>query len=373
MEGDGNEVDPQEGPAQNEDIVGNGEENIQQDDPNPEVVEGNNAEDDNEVAPEAEEEEVFVDCKEPPIKQKEKKPAPWTHPNGKVKLPNLPVPTFSAHHKEDIDVFFDQLENISYIYGWSDRLTLETALASFKANAHAWAMELERDQKRDYDKFKSLAIETFKKSVPSWLRSKKLMEVQQRPGQDSQDFAAALRRVQLTLQAPSEAMLSAYLCGLSEKLAQMVAIHDPQTFEEAARMAKKFEAIVSSSSDRNRQQLQHRDNHFRSNPPRDSSQCRNDRQSYNQTRGNWQGNYPAVNEVQRGDNRQGDRHPSAEHNKSAYCSFHGQCAHTTADCRQIKRQQGQRNLNEGRAPAPTAGSGPKGWPSTRYNRPTKSQ
>ena len=104
---------------------------------------------------------------------------------GKVKLPNLPVPTFSAHSKEDVNVFFDQLENIAEIYGWSERLTLETALASLKANAHAWAMELERDQKKNYQKFKKLAIETFEKSVPSWFRSKKLLEVQQHPGQYS--------------------------------------------------------------------------------------------------------------------------------------------------------------------------------------------
>ena len=43
------------------------------------------------------------------------------------------------------------------------------------------------NKKKDYKKFKSLAIETFKRSVPSWLRSKKMLEVKQRPGQDSQD------------------------------------------------------------------------------------------------------------------------------------------------------------------------------------------
>ena len=48
--------------------------------------------------------------------------------------------------------FFDQLENIADIYRWSDRLTLETALASLKANAHAWAMELDRSEKMDYKK-----------------------------------------------------------------------------------------------------------------------------------------------------------------------------------------------------------------------------
>ena len=58
-------------------------------------------------------------------------------------------------------------------------------------------MELDRSQKRDYKKFKSLAIETFKKSVPSWLRSKKMLKVQLPPGQDLQDFAATLRKVQI--------------------------------------------------------------------------------------------------------------------------------------------------------------------------------
>ena len=191
----------------------------------------------------AENEDVFEDTLE---EQPHTKPP---IPQPKVKLPNLPVPTFSAYQKEDVTVFFDQLENIAEIYGWSDRLTLETALASLKANVHAWAMELDHSQKRDYKKFKSLTIETFKKSVPSWLRSKKMLEVQQHPGQDSQDFAATLRKVQLTLQAPSDAMLSAYLCGLEGKLAQMVAMHDPQSFEEAVRMAKKFEAIVTSSNE----------------------------------------------------------------------------------------------------------------------------
>ena len=193
----------------------------------------------------AENEDVFEDTLE---EQPDNKP-PIPKPQPKVKLPNLPVPTFSAYQKEDVTVFFDQLENIAEIYGWSERLTLETALASLKANAHAWAMELDHSQKREYKVFKSLAIETFKKSVPSWLRSKKMLEVQQRPGQDSQDFAAALRKVQLTLQAPSDAMLSAYLCGLEGKLAQMVAMHEPQSFKEAIRMAKKFEAIVTSSNE----------------------------------------------------------------------------------------------------------------------------
>ena len=94
------------------------------------------------------------------------------------------MPTFLALLKEDVNVFFDQLENIAEIYGWSGRLTLETALSSLKANAHMWTMELERDQKRNYQKLKKLAKETFEKSVPSWLRSKKLPEVQQCPGQD---------------------------------------------------------------------------------------------------------------------------------------------------------------------------------------------
>ena len=193
----------------------------------------------------AENKDVFEDTLEeqPDNTDRDNKPPiprPQTQP--KVKLTNLPVSTSSAYQKEDVTVFFD-------IYGWSDRLTLETALASLKANAHAWAMELDRSQKRDYKKFKSLVIDTFKKSVPSWLRSKKMLEVQQRPGQDSQDFAAALRKAQLTLQAPSDAMLSAYLCGLEGKLAQMVAMHDPQSFEEAVRMAKRFEAIVTSSNE----------------------------------------------------------------------------------------------------------------------------
>ena len=192
---------------------------------------------------EGEDSQIIVDKK---VFKSIQKLAPAPRSRGRVKLPNLPVPTFSAHPKEDVNVFFDQLENIAEIYGWSDRLTLETALASFKANAHAWAMELERDRKKDYQKFKSLAIETFEKSVPSWLRSKMLLTVRQLPGQDSQDFAATLRKIQLTLQGPSDSMLSAYLCGLNERLAQMVAMHEPQSFEEAVRMAKKFEAITTN-------------------------------------------------------------------------------------------------------------------------------
>ena len=135
----------------------------------------------------AENEDVFEDSLE--VQPETKPPIPQP----KVKLPNLPVPTFSAYQKEDVTVFFDQLENIAEIYGWSDKLTLETALASLKANAHAWAMELDRSQKRDYKKFKSLAIETFKKSVPSWLRSKKMLEIQQRPEKGPAHSTGTLR------------------------------------------------------------------------------------------------------------------------------------------------------------------------------------
>ena len=301
----------------------------------------------------AENEDVFEDTVEvlpdnkPPI------------PQPKVKLPNLPVPTFSAYQKEDVTVFFDQLENIAEIYGWSDRLTLETALASLKANAHAWAMELDRSQKRDYKKFKSLAIETFKKSVPSWLRSKKMLEVQQRRGQDSQDFAAALRKVQLTLQAPSDAMLSAYLCGLEGKLAQMVAMHDPQSFEEAVRMAKKSEAIVTSSNEYSSRKSsnirpRNRDNY-------DQSQARHG-QSYSRPR-QWQENRrPVVNEVHKGYTSQQPENDRQERYTPLYCSYHGECAHKTSECRQLKRQQRQGPLNGERAPVPAAGSGPRDWP-----------
>ena len=54
-------------------------------------------------------------------------------------LPNLAVPIFSVYPKEDVNVFFNQLENIAEIYSWSDRLTQE--------KAHVWAMELEIDQR----------------------------------------------------------------------------------------------------------------------------------------------------------------------------------------------------------------------------------
>ena len=193
-------------------------------------------------------------------------------------------------------MFFDQLENIADIYGWSDRLTLETALASLKTNSHAWAMELDGYQKKDYKEFKSLALETFKRSVPSQLRSKKMLEVQQRPGQDSQDFAAALRKIQLTLQAPSDAMLLAYLCGLSEKLAQMVAMHNPQSFEEAVRMAKKFEAIVTSSADYHNRRL-----NLRPTARTTSTRAKAARAGARTAPRQWQSERrPAVNDVQKG-------------------------------------------------------------------------
>ena len=269
------------------------------------VIEGEEQEQEIEQETEPEEtegEDEFEDSLEV-LPNGRKQPWPRLPPRPKVKLPNLPVPTFSAQQKEDVTVFFDQLENIADIYGWSDKLTLETALASLKTNAHAWAMELDSNQKKDYKKFKSLAIETFKRSVPSWLRSKKMLEVQQRPGQDSQDFAAALRRIQLTLQAPSDAMLSAYLCGLSEKLAQMVAMHDPQSFEEAFRMAKKFEAIVTSSADYHNRR---RNNNLRPNGQNNFDQGQG-RQTWGQDRPRqWQGERrPAVNDVQKGQSPRG--------------------------------------------------------------------
>ena len=61
-----------------------------------------------------------------------KQPLPRPPSQPKIKLPNLPVHTFSARKKEDVTVFFDQLENIADIYGWSDSLILETVLASLK-------------------------------------------------------------------------------------------------------------------------------------------------------------------------------------------------------------------------------------------------
>ena len=210
------------------------------------------------------------------------------------------MPTFSALSREDVNVFFDQLENIAEIYGWSERQTLETALVSLKANTHAWAMELDCDQKMNYQKFKKLAIETFEKSVPSWLRSKKLLEVQQHPGQDSQDFAAALRKVLLMLQAPSEAMLSAYLCRLNEKLAQMVAMHEPQSFEEAVRMAKKFEPIVTSATGNWADRGSQRESTYRQDKPRTtlwSKGSREDRNWWVKSENTQWPNSPSVNET----------------------------------------------------------------------------
>ena len=267
----------------------------------------------------------------------------------KVKLLNLPIPTFGAHTKEDINVFFDQMETVGDIYGWSERQILATALASLRANAHAWAMGLDREEKGDYLSFKDLAIETFKKTVPQWLRAKVLLSTKQRPGQDSQAYAASLRQKQLSVQATGDAMLAAYLCGLNEKLSQMVAMYDPQSFEEAARLAKKFEAITQSKDDSPQGRYPRGDRSRNFGPPR-SQALDHSRQE------GWGGNGPSSNAIQARDMR---TTPGQEANgNQMYCSYHGNCAHTTSSCRELNQQKrsplnGQRAPNQGPGPATT--------------------
>ena len=162
-----------------------------------------------------------------------------------VKLPNLPLPTFSGLSNECVLTYFDEIESMARIYNWPEGHILAMALHGLKGRAHDWMKALDSSSRSSYRFFRSRLTDIFKDKRPDWQKHKDIFTIKQQKGQTALDYAGQLRGKQRSYGLSDEILTSVFISGLEANLANVLAIQNPASFSEAVDMASRLESVTT--------------------------------------------------------------------------------------------------------------------------------
>jgi hypothetical protein len=187
---------------------------------------------------------------------KEFTPEEVTSPN---KMTSTPQPTFviqplkpeafAGRKGESIEGWISQMEQYFKLCNVTDsNYQANYGSSCLKDNASVWWRNyIKKTQVEDWESFKKAIIAQFKPVNASKIARDKLAKLRQT--KSVQDYVYAFRATILEIEDISESeTLDRFIRGLKDKTRQEVELRDPETMDEAARIAERYDTIAFKTS-----------------------------------------------------------------------------------------------------------------------------
>jgi len=167
-----------------------------------------------------------------------------SHPQGSGGYTTKP-PIFRGDGVDDVDQFLSSFDRYANFFSWPAEKRMRALPLSLANIGHAniWFNSLDDGAYESYDDLTALLRNQFDSSADKWLLRQELTQRKQGATETVADFSADVRRQCQRLRLAKTEWLHILIQGLRPDIRSHIVLQQPDSFEQAERMAKLKEAV----------------------------------------------------------------------------------------------------------------------------------
>ena len=170
--------------------------------------------------------------------------------NMSTRLPHFRIPIFHGNEGENYIRFFDEMEGLARISGWSQNEHLQIVKLGLKDGAATW-LKAKPDQDQDsVEKVKAIIKEAFGDKRPNWQKHRDLSNLQQEKGQSVRAFALKIKEYANPEDQNDAHLLAVFIAGVPRHISIELAKSELTTLDQAVAQAVRIESVDKRSADR---------------------------------------------------------------------------------------------------------------------------
>ena len=170
--------------------------------------------------------------------------------NMSTRLPHFRIPVFHGNEGENYIRFFDEMEGLARISGWSQNEHLQIVKLGLKDGAATW-LKAKADQDQDsVEKVKAIIKEAFGDKRPNWQKHRDLSNLQQEKGQSVRAFALKIKEYANPEDQNDAHLLAVFIAGVPRHISIELAKSELTTLDQAVAQAVRIESVDKRSADR---------------------------------------------------------------------------------------------------------------------------